>query len=84
MKLYPPIYPGDSMLRPGTVAGGSIVSAWEALAFRAQIVRSNMHVSGALEPSIDMVAIEQGARAARSAWIGKQLSYFYQALARKF
>ena len=84
MKLYPPIYPGDSILRPGTVPGESIASAWEALAFRAPIVRSNMRVASVPEPRIDIAAIEQQARAMRSAWIGKELKRLYRAWARKF
>ena len=84
MKLYPPIYPGDSILRPGTVPGESISTAWEALAFRAPIVRSNMRAASVPESRIDIAVIEQQARAARNVWIGNELKQLYRAWARKF
>jgi len=43
-----------------------------------------MRVASVPEPRIDIAAIEQQARAMRSAWIGKELKRLYRAWARKF
>lgn len=83
MKLYPPIYPGDSILQPGTVPGSDAETVTAEAAFQAGFVRSSIAFEGAPESSIDMVSIEEQARAARSAWIGSQLKSFYAALAHK-
>lgn len=84
MRLYPPMYPGDSILQPGTVPGGGAVSAWNAAVFRTPFVRSNMRAEGAPEPGVDAAALERQARAARSVWVGSKLKSFYEALVRKF
>ena len=84
MKLYPPIYPGDNILQPGQVPGGDVESEWTKTALKAPFVRSTISADGKLESKIDLVAIEEQARAARSAWIGSQLKSLYAALGRKF
>lgn len=84
MKLYPPIYPGDSFLQPGKVPGGDAEGSWNAAALRMFVVRSNMRADREPEFMLDFTAIEQQARAARSAWIGSKLKSYYQALVRKF
>jgi len=84
MKLYPPIYPGDSIVQPGKLPGGDIESATEKAALQAWFVRSSIDVERAPESRIDYVSIEERARAARSAWIGEQLKSLYAAVAHKF
>ncbi len=84
MKLYPPIYPGDSILQPGTVPGGDVKDTGAKAAMQALFVRSSITEKSATESRIDLVSIEERARAARSAWIGSQLKSLYSTLARKF
>lgn len=84
MKLYPPIYPGDSILQPGTVPGGDLGPESVRTASKPAFVRSSMSAHGEPEAKIDLIEIEERARAARSAWIGAQLKSLYAALARKF
>jgi hypothetical protein len=84
MKLYPPIYPGDSILRPGTVPGGDVEDATAKAPVLASFVRSGIGEESAPDSTIDLVAIEERARAVRSAWIGSQLKSLYATLARKF
>ena len=84
MKLYAPIYPGDSMLQPGEVPGGDSESEWTKAALSASFVHSTIGLDGESEPRIDLMDIEERARAARSAWIGSQLKSLYAALERMF
>lgn len=83
MKLYPPIYPGDSVLQPGTLPGGDAESTAPKAAFLATFVRSSTDRAPAPQPRIDLLAIEERARAARNAWISKQLQAVYAALAHR-
>ena len=66
MRLYPPMYPGDSFLEPGTAPGSDAPWAWETVAFRAHFVRSNMPAEAAPEAGVDVAAIERQASAAQS------------------
>jgi len=84
MQFYPPMYPGDSILQPATVPGGNAKTVWNSAPFRASFVRSSIAVESAPESRIDLVAIEEQARAARSAWVGSKLKSYYQALVHKF
>ena len=84
MRLYPPMYPGDGILQPGTVPGGNIMSAWDAAIARAPFVRSNMRAERVPEPGVDVAALERQARPTRSAWVGSKLKSYYEALVRKF
>lgn len=84
MRLYPPMYPGDSILQPGTFSGDDASGALRTAAFRTHFVRSNMSAESALELEVDIPTIERQARAARAAWIGSKLKSYYEALVRKF
>lgn len=84
MRLYPPMYPGDSMLQLRTVPGGGVMTVWKTACSRASFVRGNIGVESVLEPVVDVGEIERQARAARSAWVGSKLKSYYQALVRKF
>ena len=84
MKLYPPIYPGDNILQPGEAPGGDVESEWTEAALRVPFVHSSMGTDGKLESRIDLIEIEEQARAARSAWVGSHLKSLYAALGRMF
>lgn len=84
MKFYPPIYPGDSILQPGTVPGGDLEPASVQTASKLAFVRSSMGADRKPEAKIDLIGIEEQARAARSAWIGARLKSLHATLARKF
>jgi MoxR-like ATPase len=81
------MYEGDSILHPGPVPGGDVVSAWEAAVSKRSFVQSNMRTPNAPEsalPVLDAAALEREARVARSVWVGSKLKTFYQALVQKF
>ena len=84
MRLYPPIYPEDSMLQPGTFPGGDAVSAKEMGPSSAPLVRSNMRAGSMPEAAVDVAAHVDQAKAARGAWVGSQLKPYFEALMRKF
>lgn len=84
MKLYPPIFPGDSILQPGTLPGGDAESTTAQAAFAAPFVRSNIGAGRAPESRIDLVSIEERARAERNAYIAGRLKSLYAALTRGF
>ena len=84
MRLYPPIYPGDSIMRPGTLPGGDSVSARDAADSRVAFVRGNMRAERAPEAGDDAAAPRRQARTRRSAWVGSKLNPYYEALVRKF
>jgi hypothetical protein len=63
MRLYPPIYLGDSILQPGTVPGGDAVCASDAGIFRTPFLRSNIRVESAAEAGADIAALERQGRA---------------------
>jgi len=63
MRLYPPIYPGDSNLQPGTVPGGDAVSAADAAIFRTLIVRSSIRAESAADAGVYAATLERQGRA---------------------
>lgn len=83
MNLYPPIYPGESILHPSTFPGGNFDSIWDKAALHVGFVHSNINVDTKPEIGFDLLAIEQQARAARNAWIASELKSAYAAVARK-
>lgn len=84
MRLYPPMYPDDSILRPGSVPGGNAVSAWDVALSRTPFVRSSMRAESAPQPGVATAELERQARATRTAWVGSKLKSYYEALVRKF
>jgi len=84
MRLYPRLYPADHIRQPSTPARKSTASVWARISSRLVIVQSNIRADSAAGPRIDINAIEQRARAERSAYIGSKLRSYYQALVRKF
>jgi hypothetical protein len=84
MRLYPPIYPGDSILQPGIFPGGDAVSTWERALSRTPFVRSNIRAESAPETGVDAGTRARQARVGRSVWVGSKLKSYYEALVRKF
>ena len=78
MRLYPPIYPGDSILQAGTFPGGDFVSAWSEAIFRIPFVRSKIHAER------DESAPKRPTRATPRVWVGSKLKPYYEALVRKW
>ena len=83
MKLYPPIYPGESLFHPGTFPGGDIKSIWPAAIFGTGFVRSKSNVPARPDIRFDPLAIEQQARFARNEWIASRLKFYYAAIRHK-
>jgi hypothetical protein len=83
MRLYPPIYPGDSILQAGKFPGGDFVSAWSEAIFRLPFVRSKIHAKRTFEAQAEGVQ-KRPARAAPNGWVGSKLKPYYEALVRKF
>ncbi len=80
MKFYPPIYPGESLFHPGKFPGGDADGAWTAAAFLSFFVRSNTRPEAIPEVSVNVLAVEQQARAARNAWIAGELKSYYASI----
>lgn len=84
MRLYTQPHPMERIQQSATPARKGTASVWAKIASRLFIVQSNISANTATEPRIDISAIEQRARAERSAYIGSKLLSYYQALVRKF
>jgi hypothetical protein len=80
MRLYAPMYEGDSILRPDAAIGASVRALFKAPSPEADFVRSNIQV----ETALDIHAIEQTARALRSIELGRLLKVAYISLAGRF
>lgn len=73
MRLYAPLYEGDSFLRPDAAIGASIRTLFKAPAPARDFVRSNTQVEAANLTALDIHAIEQTARMLRSVELGRLL-----------
>ena len=80
MRLYAPLYEGDSLLRPDAALGEPAVKVFKAPAPSADFVRSNIQVEAANETVLDLHAIEQTARAMRGAEFARLLKAAYTAV----
>jgi hypothetical protein len=80
MRLYAPLYEGDTILRPDAAVGEAAPKIFRTPASATDLVRSNMEQETALETALDLHAIEKCARAARSAWIANKLSAMHHAV----
>ena len=77
MRLYAPLYEGDSILRPDAALGEPAIKAPDpATAF----VRSNNQIEAANETTLDLHAVEQSARALRSAQFARLLKAAHTAV----
>ena len=80
MRLYAPLYEGDSFLRPDAAFGEPAATVLKTPAPAADFVRSNIQVEAANETALDLHAIEQTARATRSAEVARLLKAAYTAV----
>ena len=67
MRLYAPMYEGDSFLRPDAAIGAPVRKVSKATAPAVDFVRSNMQTEAANETALDINAIMQTARTLRGA-----------------
>ena len=73
MRLYAPLYEGDSILRPDAAIGASIRRLSKAPAKTPDFVRSNTQLEAANLTALDFRAIEQTARALRGMELARLL-----------
>jgi len=66
MRLYAPMYEGDSILRPDAAFGEPAVKVFRSPAPAPDFVRSNIQVEAANETALDIYEIERIARRQRS------------------
>ena len=82
MRLYAPMYEGDSILRPEAAIGVSARALFKAPAPAADLVRSNIQVEGASETALGIPhATVEAARNLRSAELAHLLQGAYTAVA---
>ena len=81
MRLYAPVYEGDTLLRPDAALGESAVTVFKAPAPAVNFVRGNIEARPANEAALDLEALEQRARAARGSEIARLLRSAYDAVA---
>jgi hypothetical protein len=74
MRLYAPLYEGDSFLRPDAAIGAPVRTVFKASAPASDFVRSNIQVEAANLTVLDFHAIEYTARALRSIELGRLLN----------
>ncbi len=84
MKLYLRTFRGSNFVQPGTASDSIVAKAPNAADGKSFVVRRNSGAQSVPEPGLDLAAVEERARAARSAWIGSKLKSYYEALVRKF
>jgi len=80
MRLYAPVYEGDTLLRPDAALGESVVTVFKTPAPTVDFVRGNIQVGAANETALDLQAIEQTARALRGAELARLLKGAYTAV----
>jgi hypothetical protein len=74
MRLYAPLYEGDSFLRPDAAIGAPVRNVFKAPALASDFVRSNIQVEAANLTALDFHAIEYTARVLRSIELGRLLN----------
>lgn len=82
MRLYAPMYEGDSILRPDAAIGAALRASFNAPARRVDFVRSNIQIEAAEETALDLHAIEQRAHMLRSIETARLLKQAYTGIAR--
>ena len=80
MRLYAPLYEGDSILRPDAAFGEPTAKVFRSPAPSTNFVRSNIQVEAANETVLDIHAIEQIARRQRSAEIARMLKSLFKTI----
>lgn len=81
MRLYAPMYEGDSVLRPDAAIGAPTRTYFKAPAPAIDFVRSNIQVQAANETALEIHALEHSAHALRSAELARLLKSAYQSIA---
>jgi hypothetical protein len=74
MRLYAPMYEGDSFLRPDAAIGASVRTVFKAPAPATDFVRSNIQAEAANQTALDIHAIEQTARVLRGAELARLIN----------
>jgi hypothetical protein len=80
MRLYAPLYEGDSIVRPDAAFGEPSVASYKKSVSGLDFVRSNIQAEAANNTVLDLHAIEQTARALRSAEIARLFRGAYDAI----
>jgi hypothetical protein len=80
MRLYAPLYEGDTILRPDAAFGESAVRVFRSPAPAPDFVRSNIQIEAANETALDIHAIEEIARMHRNAEIARMLKPVFNAI----
>ena len=78
MRMYAPLYEGDSILRPDAALGESALRVFRSPVPAPDFVRSNIQVEAANETILDIHAIEQIARIHRNAEISRLLHVMFK------
>lgn len=73
MRLYAPLYEGDSILRPDAALGEPAVKVFRSPAPAPDFVRSNIQVEAANETALDIHEIERIARHQRSVELARMV-----------
>ena len=80
MRLYAPLYEGDSIVRPDAAFGEPAATAYEGHSPTLDFVRSNIQAEAANATALDLHALEQTARHMRTAEIVRLLRSAYDAV----
>jgi hypothetical protein len=80
MRLYAPMYEGDSFLRPDAAIGAPAAKVFKSPAPATPFVRSNIPAEAANETVLDVRAIEKRALAMRNTEFARMLKAAYTAV----
>ena len=73
MRLYAPMYEGDSFMRPDAAIGAPVRTVFNAPAFSPDFVRSNIQAEAANLTVLEIHALVQSARVLRSIELARLL-----------
>jgi len=81
MRLYAPLYEGDSILRPDSAFGEPSARVFRSPAPEREFVRSNTQAEAANQTALDIHAIERLARQQRSLELARMIKGAIKAVA---
>ncbi len=81
MRLYAPLYEGDSNQRPDAAVGEAVVRISNSPVSAASFVHGNIAHEAAIKAAPELQEMEIGERAARGAWIAGIMNSVRSALA---
>jgi len=84
MRLYAPMYEGDSLLRPDAALGEATAKVFKSPAPTTDFVRGNIQDQAANETALDLHALELNARTMRASAVARLLKSAYTAVADWF